>query len=199
MKKTVLFFLLAPYAEWEAAYLASALAMLGQGAFEAKTVALTKEPVASIGGFCTLPDYDLQTLPEAYAALVLVGGMSWREEEAKRVLPAVQACLKAGRVLGGICDGAGFLAAHGFLNQVEHTGNGLEELERWPGTAYTGAALYQPQQAVRDGQVVTANGTAALEFAREMLLALQAAPEEKIEEWFQFHKKGFCLAPLPQM
>ena len=43
-----------------------------------------------------------------------------------------------------------------------------------------------------------ANGTAALEFAREVLLALQVAPEPKITEWYDFHKKGYYGAPLPQ-
>lgn len=46
---------------------------------------------------------------------------------------------------------------------------------------------------------MTANGTAALEFAREVLLALEAAPEEKIIEWFNFHKLGFYDAPMPKM
>ncbi len=46
---------------------------------------------------------------------------------------------------------------------------------------------------------MTANGTAALEFAREVLLALEAAPEEKIIDWFNFHKLGFYDAPMPKM
>ena len=54
MKKCVLFVILEPYADWEAAYLCSALYMLGRGRFEVKTVSLTREPVASIGRFpCT--------------------------------------------------------------------------------------------------------------------------------------------------
>ena len=40
MVTTVLFALLAPYADWEAAYLASALRMLAPDVFEVKTVAL---------------------------------------------------------------------------------------------------------------------------------------------------------------
>ena len=55
------------------------------------------------------------------------------------------------------------------------------------------------QQAVRDGKIVTANGTAALEFAREVLYALEAASEKKIEEWYQFHKLGLYEAPMPEM
>ena len=84
MKKTVLFVLLQQYADWEAAYLSSAIHMLGQGNYEVKTVSLTKEKVKSIGGFCTIPDYDIQSIPEDYEALILIGGMSWRKEDAKK-------------------------------------------------------------------------------------------------------------------
>ena len=57
--KTILFFILEQYADWEAAYLSSAVNMLGQGGFEIKTVSLAREAVMSIGGFKTIPDYDI--------------------------------------------------------------------------------------------------------------------------------------------
>lgn len=56
MKKTILFMILQQYADWEAAYIAFAISMLGQGQFEIKTISLSKEPVESIGGFWMLPD-----------------------------------------------------------------------------------------------------------------------------------------------
>ena len=104
MKKCILFVILEPYADWEAAYLSSALQMLGQGMYEVKTVSLTKEPVCSIGGFCVLPDYDINSIPADYEALILVGGMAWRNEDARRIQPLVEKCLEKGKVLGGICD-----------------------------------------------------------------------------------------------
>ena len=55
MKKTVLFVLLEQYADWEAAYLGSALAMLGEGNFEVKTVSLSRDSVQSIGGLRVTP------------------------------------------------------------------------------------------------------------------------------------------------
>ena len=59
MKKTILFVILPQYADWEAAYLSSAIAMLGQGQYEIKTVSLFKEYVQSIGGFKVMPDLSL--------------------------------------------------------------------------------------------------------------------------------------------
>ena len=199
MVKNVLFGLLAPYADWEAAYLASALNMLAPRAFAVRTVSVSREPVASIGGFHVQPDFDVSSVPDDYAALALIGGMGWRGEAALAFLPLAKDCLRRGKVLGGICDAAAFLARAGALNRVRHTANSLDDLKSLGGSDYAGEALFVAKQAVRDGNIVTANGTAALEFAREMLLALEAAPEGKIRGWYDFHKLGFYTAPMPEM
>lgn len=196
MSKIVLFVILNQYADWEAAYLSSAIHMLSENRYVVKTVSIEKEPIVSIGGFETLPDYDFKTMPEDYAGLVLVVGMSWRTEEAKCVSDLVQMAVRENKVLGGICDASAFLGTTGALNDVSHTSN---DLKQWAGDAYTGEKRYLMQQAVRDGKIVTANGTAALEFAREVLYALEAASEKKIEEWYQFHKLGLYEAPMPEM
>lgn len=199
MKKTVLFVLLEQYADWEAAYLSSAIHMLGQENYSVKTVSLTKECIHSLGGFSVLPDYDIHSIPEQYCALILIGGMSWRSDAARQVEPLVQDALERQRIIGGICDASGFLGTVGALNDVRHTSNDLNDLKQWSGECYTGEANYVMEQAVRDRNVITANGTAALEFAREVLLALEAAPENKILEWYDFHRLGCYEAPMPQM
>ena len=38
-----------------------------------------------------------------------------------------------------------------------------------------------------------------MEFAKELLLALNVASEEKVSEWYNFHKLGFYTAPMPKM
>ena len=84
------------------------------------------------------------------------------------------------------------MAKCGLLNNVRHTGNGLGQLKMWGGEHYTNAAGYINRQAVSDGGIVTANGSATLEFAREMLLLLQADTPEAIEMFYHFNKDGFC-------
>lgn len=198
MKKSVLFVVLDQYADWEAAYLSSALYMLGQGTYEVKTVSLTKELLCSIGGFHILPDFTIDSVPADYEALILIGGMSWRNEAARKIKPVVEKCLKAGKVLGGICDASAFLGTIGVLNHVHHTSNDLNDLKQWAGAAYTGEENYVMKQAVSDHNIITANGTASLEFAKEVLLSLQAAPENKIREWYDFHKLGCYEAAMPE-
>ena len=197
--KTILFFILEQYADWEAAYLSSAVNMLGQGGFEIKTVSLAREAVMSIGGFKTIPDYDIYSAPEDYEALILVGGMTWRTPEARRASALAADCFKKGKILGGICDASAFLGTAGLLNGVRHTSNDPDDLKQWAGEFYTGGSLYVHKQAVRDGNIITANGTAALEFAREVLLALKVASDDKINDWYNFHKLGYYCAAMPEM
>ena len=104
--ETILLVLLEEYADWETAYISSVVHLLGQGKFEIKTVSLSTQSVRSIGGLQTIPDYTIDTVPDDYAALLLIGGMRWREERARKLFPLVTHCSQNGRLLGGICDEA---------------------------------------------------------------------------------------------
>ncbi|MDE6834782.1 MAG: glutamine amidotransferase [Ruminococcus sp.] len=199
MSKKILFVILQQYADWESAYITSAITMLGQGQYDIKTVSLSKDYVQSIGGFRVLPDYDLLSVPEDYEALILIGGMTWRNQNTQPIKTLVEDCYKKGKILGGICDASAFLGTAGVLNEVMHTSNDINDLKQWAGTAYNGETKYICHQAVRDKNVITANGTAPLEFAKEILLALDVASEEKISEWYNFHKLGLYTAPMPKM
>lgn len=199
MKKIILVVILQQYADWEAAYVTSAMTMLGQGQYDIKTVSLTKGVVCSIGGFKVVPDYDITSVPHDYEALILIGGLSWRTEEAKQVKSLVKECYQKGKVLAGICDASGFLGTCGVLNEVYHTSNDLNDLKQWAGTAYTGETKYIAKQAIRDKHIITANGTAPLEFAKEILVALNVTSEDTIMEWYNFHKLGLYTAPMPKM
>ena len=172
MEKEIVFVLLDDFADWEAAFLAPALragTMPGRPAsYGVKYMTPDGRPVRSIGGLRAAADCDASALP--------LGGEA----------------LARGIVVGAICNAVSFMAAHGFLNGVRHTGNTLGMLQKWGGANYTGEELYEERQAVRDGNVVTANGTGQLEFTRECLLALSADTPEAIEASYKFNKEGFC-------
>lgn len=197
MSNEVLYILLPDYAAHEAVYLSQAIAsddfaMKANPKYVNKVVAPTLEPVRSIGGFRTLPDYSFDTMPADYAALVLIGGFGWTTPVADRVVPIVRDALEKGKIVGAICNAASFMAKHGFLNAVRHTGNGLEQLRLWGGDNYTNSDSYVNAQAVSDNNIVTANGSATLEFAKELLLLLENDTLERIEMYYQFNKQGFC-------
>lgn len=197
MSNEILYILLPDYAAHEDVYLSQAIAsdeyaLKEHPRYVNKVVAPTLEPVKSIGGFRTLPDYSFDTMPEDYAALVLIGGFGWSTLVAERVMPIVKQAVENGKIVGAICNGASFLAKCGFLNNVRHTGNGPEQLQLWGGENYTNPEGYVHAQAVSDRNIVTANGSAALEFARELLLLLENDTPERIEMYYQFNKQGFC-------
>lgn len=197
MNNEILYLLLPDYAAHETVYLSQAIACDEQAIktnpkYVNKIVAPTLEPVRSCSGFKTLPDYSFDTMPDDYAALILIGGFGWSDTEMTApVVPMVRQAIQTGKIVGGICNAASFLARHGFLNDIRHTGNGIEQLKLWGGEHYTNQAMYVHKQAVSDHRIVTANGSAPLEFARELLLLLENDTPERIEMYYQFYKQGF--------
>lgn len=199
MKKEILFVLLNDFADWEGAYIAPNLNVGVEPGSESKyivkTVSVTKDPVVSCGGFRVLPDYGINDVPVDYAGIVLIGGMRWFTPEAEVIVPLVKDAIENERLVAGICNASVFLGMHGFLNGVYHTSNGLDYLKNYAGASYTGESHYVNEPAVRSGNLVTANGFAALEFCREVLYVLEADSPKKIEKSYRMNKTGVWEAP----
>lgn len=197
MNNEILYVLLPDFASHEMVYLMEAISsderqLKPNPKYVNKIVAPTMEPVKAIGGFRVVPDYSFGNMPDDYAALVLIGGYGWLTHIADKVAPIVRNALDKGKIVGAICNGASFMAKHGFLNSVKHTGNGIEQLKSWGTENYTNPGNYVHKQAVADGGIVTANGSGALEFTKELLLLLENDTPERIEMYYQFNKQGFC-------
>lgn len=161
-KKEVIFVLLNQFADWEGAYISCCLNMGVKPGnpikYTVKTMSLTKDPILSIGGFKVLPDYDVNDVPEDHAGLILIGGMHWFSSEAAQLIPLLEKAIKENKLVAGICNASVFIGVSGILNNVKHTSNSLAYLKQYAGEKYTGEANYINQQAVRDGNIVTANG-----------------------------------------
>ena len=102
MSNEILYILLPDYAAHEAVYLSQAVAsddfaMKENPKYVNKVVAPTLEPVKSIGGFRTVPDYSFDTMPDDYAALVLIGGFGWSTPVADQVAPIVKGAVEKGK------------------------------------------------------------------------------------------------------
>ncbi len=178
MNNEILYLLLPDFAEHEMVYLAQAVAsdecaLKENPKYVNKIVATTMDPVKSIGGFRMLPDYSFDTIPEDYAALVLIGGFGWVTPIADKVVPLVKHALEKGKIVGAICNAASFMAKHGFLNDIKHTGNGFDQLKLWGGENYTNTNGYVNSQAVSDANIVTANGSATLNSPKNCYCSLK--------------------------
>lgn len=189
MKKEVLVFISDNYADWESGYICAELNKPETG-FIVKTLAVQKSPIQSMGGFTVIPDYSIAELPAQFHMLILIGGTSWMKRKNDDVKQAVDWCVEKGIPVAAICDASTFLADKGYLDHIEHTGNSLPYLEEYaPG--YKGAEHFIEKQVVSNERFITANGTSAVEFAKEILSYLQVMPDEQLEEWYRLFKIGF--------
>ena len=189
MKKERLAFIFDGYADWESAYICSEL-NAKETNYVVKTLSFDKEPKMSMGGFHVTPDYFINDYPKKFAMLILIGGDAWMEEKNNDVKPVVEYAVNNNIPVAAICGATFFMGENGYLDDRKHTSNTLEFL-KLKAPHYNGESNYIEKQAVSDCNVITANGTAAIEFAKEIMICLKAKPEYKINERYEFHKQGF--------
>ncbi|MDD3224137.1 MAG: glutamine amidotransferase [Clostridium sp.] len=189
MKKEVLIFIFDGYADWESAYVCSELNS-PETKYKVRTLSLDKKPKISMGGFRVLPDYSITDFPTDFAMLILIGGNAWIKQLNNDVLPVVEYAIKEHIPVGAICAATNFMAENGYLNQIKHTGNTLKFMKD-QAPHYKGDEHFAKKQAVCNSNIITANGTASLEFAKEILLLLRAKSEASILGWYKLNKVGF--------
>lgn len=189
MKKEILTFIFDGYADWESAYICSELNKEESG-YVIKTISFDKKPKKSMGGFSTIPDYSIDDYPKNFAMLLLIGGDAWMEKKNNAVKPIVDYAVENNIAVGAICGATFFMGQNGYLDNVKHTSNTLEFLKK-QSPHYKGDKNYIEKQAVSDKRIITANGTATLEFAKEIMIYLKVKPIDEINKWYEFNKKGF--------
>jgi len=119
--------------------------------------------------------------------LILPGGGGWDQGRNTEVIDLTKRFLTANLPVAAICGATSGLARAGILDDVRHTSNAREYLAA---TGYQGAALYQDQPAVTDGNVITARSTAPIEFAYQIFKKLDVYSAEALEIWFGLFKTG---------
>lgn len=192
MTKIAYLYVLDTMAEWEPGFL---IAELNTGrAFKknaekyiVKTVAITKEPVVTMGGVRILPDMSLDELTTADAGvLILPGGDTWLEDIHDPLMEKVKQFLDAGIPAAAICGATMGLAKAELLDNKPHTSNDLEFLKSVCPN-YKGEKFYRHEDAVSGNGLITASGIAPLEFAREVLKELDVLSPEVLEAWYNLY------------
>lgn len=189
MKKAVLF-ILDEFADWEAAFISTALTTDEiSGDYEVQWASTDRSPKRSMGHLTVIPDLTIEEIPQDIDALILIGGLSWHKEAAKGILPLARSIKARGGVLGIICDATHFAAREGLLNDVRHTGNDPSEMAKAGG--YTNPDGFIREEAVSDQNVITANGNSPVQFAALVLKALGGSSDEEISQWVDFYTMGY--------
>ena len=188
IKNEVLIVLIEQWNDWEASY---AIAVLNSFSdYKVRTIAIDNLPKTSMGGIKASIDYtinDYQQL-ENLAMVILPGGLSWEENEYREIAEFMRNIMQLHIPVAAICGATTFLCKHGLLNTIYHTGDSLELFQQQK--EYRGEAFYVHKQVVVDHQVITANETAAVQFAYEIFKMLKVDSEEEIEEWYDNFKNG---------
>lgn len=187
-KNEILVLLTDKWCDWEASYVSAVANSYTD--YVVKTIAIDKMPKTSMGNICASIDYSIASFDDfsQVAILILPGGLSWEEQDYDEIAEFVRAAVKAGIPIAAICSATTFLCRNGFLDHVKHTGDSLELFQSQKG--YNGEALYVPAQVVSDGGIITANETAAVEFAYEIFKLLKMNSEENLAGWYDNFKNG---------
>lgn len=189
--KTIALYATDTMADWEFAYITTGVAMAreqGSDRYQLKVVSDGGGQVTTLGGVRILPDGDLADLDnDDVAALILPGGATWGGGHVA-VLGLATDLLERGTPVGGICGATLGLARVGALNSRPHTSNALEFLTTT--AEYTGADQYRDVRTVSDGTLVTAPGTAPLEFAKALFEMLELFPQPVIDAWYGLYTTG---------
>jgi len=187
-KKKVYLFLFNGYSDWEIAYLAPEIKKSEE--FDLIYFSVDGKTVNSMGGLTVLPELSLSEINvDEVDMIILPGGVAWEKGENKEIYPLTKTLFDEGKTIAAICAATIFLGEQGFLDQLKHTSNDLNYLKAMA-PRYSGESNYINSMAVTDKHVITANGIATIEFAREIFEKLKLMSKPDIEKWFQLFKNG---------
>lgn len=184
------------FADWETAYISAELNKSGSG-YLVRTIAADSSPKKSMGGFRVLPELSVEEtgnmanlVKSDLAMLILPGGTSWLNHDHREAADLARHCLDQKIPVAAICDATTFLGRIGVLDNYDHTGNSLEYLKNMA-PEYQGDSRYIETQSVIQGDLITANGSAPLEFGRLILGKLNVLSEHELEAWYNLFKHGY--------
>jgi len=121
--------------------------------------------------------------------LILPGGTAWEKGENNELDQLTKTLFEKGKTISAICAASTYLGQKGFLNKLQHTSNDLDYLK---GIApqNSGEKDYINSFAVTDQNIITANGIAPIEFAREIFEKVDLYNDNDTEKWYQLFKNG---------
>ncbi len=190
--KIVWLYVLDTMSDWEPAYAVSGIGstpfQLRPGEYRVRTASIGGRPVTTMGGIRIMPDAALGDIsPEDGAMLIVPGGATWDDDRNREAVEVARSFLGAGLPIAAICGATAGFARAGLLDAVRHTSNSRDYLLA---TKYGGAALYEDAPAVTDGNVITAPGTGALEFAMHIFRRLDIYAPDVLDAWYNLFKTG---------
>ena len=178
------------WADWEVGHL---LVELRTGrftgvSFDVVTVAISADPVTTMGGLRIVPNALLRDLdPAASDVLILPGAEMWDRGGGAPFADAARRFLDAGVPVAAICGATAGLARAGLLDDRRHTSAAAEYLAA---TGYAGGDRYVDDRAVVDGDLITAGPQSPVQFARATMQRLGLARPEVLDAYEAVFSRG---------
>lgn len=192
---TVYVYVLETLADWELGYVTSEL---HSGRFfkkdaervSLKTVSYSKEPIHTMGGLTVIPDCLINDIVVSETSVLLLPGAdTWNDPRHGAILKKAGEFLSIGATVGAICGATTALANYGLLDNRRHTSNGQGFLEMFCPT-YKGQNFYIDEPSVADNNLITANPTASLLWAKQILERLDVFQANTLEFWYEYFSTG---------
>ncbi len=187
-KSEILLLLTDRWCDWEASYAIAVAISFSE--YKVKTIGIDTAAQVSMGGIKASVDFSIDDYDnfDSLSILIIPGGLSWEENDYDEIAQFVKKVRSLDIPVAAICGATYFLCKHGFLNNIRHTGDSLELFQSVEG--YEGEKFYIPAQVVYDMGFITANETAAVEFAYEIFKILKVDSDEEMSRWFDNFKNG---------
>ena len=192
---TIYVYVLETLADWELGYVTSEL---HSGRFfkkdaervSLKTVSYSKEPIHTMGGLTVIPDclIDAVVVSET-SVLLLPGADTWNDPKHGAIIKKASEFLSLGATVGAICGATTALANLGLLDNRRHTSNGQGFLEMFSPT-YKGQSFYIDEPSVADNNLITANPTGSLLWAKQIIERLGVFQSDTLEFWYEYFSTG---------
>lgn len=192
---TVYIYVLDTLADWE---LGCVTAELNSGRFfrkdapeiSVKTVAISKEPIKTMGGLTIVPDCTIDdVVVNEKSVLLLPGANTWDNPKHVAIIEKAGELLSVGAMVCAICGATVALANAGLLDQRPHTSNGTGYLEM-ASPSYQGQNFYIDKPSVADHNLITASSTGALLWAKQIIEQLDVFQHDTLEAWYAYFSTG---------
>ena len=186
--KKIFVFLFNGFSDWEISFLTPEINKHKQ--FELVYFSTNGKSIKSMGGLQITPSISLKEIKlEDVDMLILPGGTAWEKENNNAIEELIKNLFENGKPIAAICAATTYLGQLGILNDLKHTSNDLNYLKAIASN-YCGEENYQNTLVETDKKIITANGIAPIEFAREVFKTIELYNEDNIEKWFQLFKNG---------
>lgn len=192
---TIYVYVLDTLADWELGYIT---AELHSGRFfkkdaervSLKTVSYSKEPIHTMGGLTVIPDCLIDDIAvKETSVLLLPGADTWSEPKHSAIIKKASELLSVGATVGAICGATVALANFGLFDNRRHTSNGKGFLEMFS-PVYKGQDFYVDETSVADNNLITANPTGALLWAKQIIKHLGVFQANTLELWYEYFSTG---------